>query len=145
MAILQVNGSSGPSVTVNWGNLPGKPTTFPPAAHTHPWSAVTGKPSTFPAAVHSHVVAWAQVTSKPATFPPAAHAHPEVTSIAAGQAILFDILGGGLAARVASLEARIDGELLALRARVASLETAVASLQAGAIFLPPPPPPPTLG
>lgn len=28
--------SSGTSIPTNWGNIPDKPSTFPPSAHTHP-------------------------------------------------------------------------------------------------------------
>lgn len=38
----------------SWGDVTGKPSTFPPAAHSHAWAEVTGKPSSFPPAAHSH-------------------------------------------------------------------------------------------
>jgi len=79
-------------VSVTWATLPGKPTMFPPAAHTHayaeltgipttfapashthPWGDITGKPSLYPPSVHTHL--WADITDKPTTFPPAAHSH----------------------------------------------------------------------
>ena len=67
----------------DWGMLANKPTTFPPATHTHEaqavaWSEVTDKPTTFPPAEHTHeaqAVAWSEVTDKPTTFPPAEHTH----------------------------------------------------------------------
>lgn len=49
--------SAGP---VDWARIINEPTTFPPAAHTHPWSEVTGRPSTFPPSSHTHP--WSQIT-----------------------------------------------------------------------------------
>lgn len=79
--------SAGSFIRDTWATLRGKPTQFPPSAHTHPWTEitskpttfvaawadVTGKPSTFPPAPHTHV--WADITDKPASFPPSAHTH----------------------------------------------------------------------
>ena len=31
--------------SVSWSDISGKPSTFPPSAHTHPWSEVTNKPT----------------------------------------------------------------------------------------------------
>lgn len=59
------------TTAVTWSTLEGKPSAFPPSAHTHAWADITGKPSTFPAAAST----WASVTGKPATFPPSAHTH----------------------------------------------------------------------
>lgn len=63
----------GIGLRVTWANLSGKPSSFPPAAHTHAWSEVTGKPATFAPSAHTHL--WADITDKPSTFPPAAHTH----------------------------------------------------------------------
>ena len=65
----------------SWGDVMGKPSTFPAAAHGHAWADITGKPSTFPPATHSH--AWGDITGKPATYPAAAHKHSwsELTGI----------------------------------------------------------------
>lgn len=60
-------------ILVNWPQVGGKPSTFPPSAHVHYWSEVTEKPSSFPAAAHTH--AWADVTGKPSSFPPDVHTH----------------------------------------------------------------------
>jgi hypothetical protein len=57
----------------SWASISGKPSTFPPTAHTHDWLDVTGEPATFPAAAHTHD--WADVTGEPATYPPTAHTH----------------------------------------------------------------------
>lgn len=37
-----------------WGNLPGKPTTFAPAAHGHAWGEISDKPTSFAPSAHSH-------------------------------------------------------------------------------------------
>eukprot|EP00741_Cyanophora_paradoxa_P009428 tig00000144_g9132.t1 len=80
-----------------WGNITGKPSTYPHADHQHTiseisdWTApdlsnitvdwetqVTGRPATFPPSTHSHNVDWeTQVTGKPLTFPPSTHSHTE--------------------------------------------------------------------
>lgn len=57
----------------DWDDLSGKPTSFPPSAHSHAWSEITSKPTTFAPATHSH--SWAQVTGKPTTFAPSTHTH----------------------------------------------------------------------
>jgi len=57
----------------SWDEVSGKPTTFPPDAHSHAWSEVTSKPTTFPPDAHSH--AWSEVSGKPTTFPPSTHSH----------------------------------------------------------------------
>ena len=50
------NGGGEPAA-VAWGDVTGKPETFPPATHTHAWDDVTGKPSTFAPATHTHTIA----------------------------------------------------------------------------------------
>src|SRR5699024_5256061 len=40
--------------TIGWGNIEGKPSTFPPASHSHAWSTITGKPTTFTPTAHTH-------------------------------------------------------------------------------------------
>jgi hypothetical protein len=60
--------SSGMGVQVTWATLPGKPSAFVPAAHTHAWSEITGKPATFAPSAHTHL--WADITDKP-TIPAA--------------------------------------------------------------------------
>ena len=44
-------GGSGAS---SWDEITGKPSEFPPEAHTHGWDQVTGKPSEFPPESHEH-------------------------------------------------------------------------------------------
>ena len=39
---------------LKWNNISGKPSTFPPASHSHSWSSITGKPSTFAPSSHTH-------------------------------------------------------------------------------------------
>ena len=81
-----VTGAGG---AVSWGDVLGKPETFPPATHSHDavdveWTDIDGKPATFPpdshahdyaASGHTHSVAYADVTGKPTTFTPATHQH----------------------------------------------------------------------
>lgn len=67
--------STGPAPEVDWDDIQGKPSTFPPSAHTHDWSAITGKPSTFPPSAHTHD--WNEIEGKPATFPPSSHTHDQ--------------------------------------------------------------------
>ena len=47
----------------SWGQIWGKPSTFPPASHNHSWGQISGKPSTFPPASHNH--SWHQISGKP--------------------------------------------------------------------------------
>ncbi|WP_454261482.1 hypothetical protein [Pseudoxanthomonas mexicana] len=54
----------------DWGNLTGKPGTFPPSAHGHAWADVSGVPSTA-----TRWPSFAEVTDKPATYSPSAHIH----------------------------------------------------------------------
>lgn len=42
---------------VEWDDVSGKPSVFPPEDHTHSWTEVTDKPSVFPPDTHTHVVA----------------------------------------------------------------------------------------
>ena len=42
--IVQTIPFTGQSSTVTWETLPGKPSTFPPSAHTHPYTDVIGTP-----------------------------------------------------------------------------------------------------
>ena len=67
-------GSGSPSGPVAWDDVTGKPTEFPPAAHTQDWSTIT-TPSEYPPSSHSH--AWDDVTGKPTEFPPEAHTHEQ--------------------------------------------------------------------
>lgn len=48
---------------VDWTSIASKPSTFPPAAHTHSWNAIADKPSTFPPSSHTHT------TSQISDFP----------------------------------------------------------------------------
>jgi hypothetical protein len=45
---------------VTWGEITGKPETFPPSAVS--WSSITSKPSTFPPSTHSHTLAISNIT-----------------------------------------------------------------------------------
>jgi hypothetical protein len=66
---------------VAWGNVSGKPGTFPPSSHTHTKSQITDFPTSLPASdVYSWAkasskpsYAWSEITSKPTSFTPANH------------------------------------------------------------------------
>lgn len=40
--------------TVQWNNITGKPSSYPPVQHTHDWNSITSKPTTFSPSIHSH-------------------------------------------------------------------------------------------
>lgn len=68
--------------TVSWTEVVGKPTTFAPAAHTHPISAVTGLQAELNGKVESGDLStvatsgsYGDLTGVPTTFPPATHTH----------------------------------------------------------------------
>jgi hypothetical protein len=102
---------------VDWTEITGKPTTFPPSPHTHTlgdlqrsgastnqvpkWSGTAWVPGN---------VDWAEVTNKPSTFPPSAHA----SSHAAGGS---DALTGNLDAN-ARVGIMNSGTLVGTRRRV---------------------------
>jgi len=52
--LFPVGGSSWELYSLPWGSVTGKPTVFPPAAHSHTWESVTGKPTAFTPAAHTH-------------------------------------------------------------------------------------------
>lgn len=85
---------------VAWSSVTGKPTTYPPATHTHPISGVNNLQTTLDgksASGHTHddryyteieiddlldglsagggPVSWSSVTDRPSTYPPDAHTH----------------------------------------------------------------------
>lgn len=68
------HGGTGGGGTVAWVDVTGKPSTYPPSAHTHPWGQITGTPATYPPSTHTHT--WGQIVDPPATYPPSAHTHP---------------------------------------------------------------------
>lgn len=78
--IAPVTGLNVQSVT--WETIEGRPTTFPPAAHSHSWDSITGKPSSFPPSSHSH--SWGSITGKPSSFTPSGHTHnsSDITGLA---------------------------------------------------------------
>lgn len=97
------------SASVTWASLPGKPSEFPPASHTHTTSQILGLQAaldakqasgSYAAAAHTHTAAevsdfaaavsavsppaaWGTLTGKPATFPPDSHTHAtsEITGL----------------------------------------------------------------
>lgn len=69
-----------------WSDVSGKPSTFPPSAHSHSWDDVTGKPVEFPPSAHSH--SWADVTGKPAVIAAGADQAAARAAIGAGTSSL---------------------------------------------------------
>ena len=61
--------------TVNWSEVEGKPTEFPPEAHGHEIDDVNGLQDALDAA--GGTPAWDDVTGKPTEFPPEAHTHEQ--------------------------------------------------------------------
>lgn len=79
---LATGGSGGGSV-VDWSNVLNRPSTFPPAAHTHhDLYAQLGGSYANPAWITA--LAWSKITGAPGTFPPDPHSHPNATAGAAG-------------------------------------------------------------
>ena len=89
-AALQDQINSIPDQDFSWDSVTGKPTEFPPEAHTQGWDTITDKPADYPPSVHGHEIAevnglqdaldaaggtpaWDDVTGKPTEFPPEAH------------------------------------------------------------------------
>ena len=78
----------------DWNSVSGKPSTFPPATHTHALSALTQSSATtgqvatwngtawVPQTTDPGVTSYNDLTDKPSTFPPATHTHSaaEITS-----------------------------------------------------------------
>ena len=82
---------------VVWGNVSGKPSTFPPSAHTHTKSEVglgnvdntadanksvkyavsAGSATTATTASSANAVAWGNVSGKPSTYPASSHTHDD--------------------------------------------------------------------
>jgi len=80
-----------------WDNIPDKPSTFPPEAHTHTrseitdfwntpfWDNIPDKPSKYPPEAHTHTRSeitdfwstpfWDNIPDKPSTYPPSSHTH----------------------------------------------------------------------
>ncbi len=57
--------------THGWGEIMGKPGTYPPSVHSHAWGDLTG----VPAVLGDGQVGWEEVTGKPSSYPPAGHQH----------------------------------------------------------------------
>ena len=99
--------------TVSWAIITGKPTSFPPSAHTHViadvtglpqaladksnvghthnWADINNPPTSFPPGPHQHP--WSDITNKPTTFPPSAHSHviADVTGLTSALAGKSDV------------------------------------------------------
>ena len=64
---------------VSWGEVTGKPTTFPPSSHTHTKSQITDFPTSMPA---SDVYSWAKQAQKPAYSWPEISSKPTFATVA---------------------------------------------------------------
>ena len=79
----KLKGTSASGHTHAWGEITGKPSTFPPSAHKHVKADITDFPTSMPAsdvsawakAANKPSYAWSEITSKPSTFTPAGHKH----------------------------------------------------------------------
>lgn len=69
------NWNAGGGGASTWDELTGKPTEFPPAAHSHEINDVNGLQDALNTA--GGVPAWGDVTGKPAEFPPESHTHDQ--------------------------------------------------------------------
>lgn len=70
------DGGSTGGTTSEWEQVTGKPSTFPPEAHSHAQSEVNGLTDALAGmapASHSH--AYSEITDKPSAFPPETHGH----------------------------------------------------------------------
>lgn len=112
----------------NWGDLPGKPSTFPPSAHTHAEGEITGLTANITSldsrldSVEStlpnksdvgHTHAYSSLTSIPSTFAPSAHTHTssEVTDFTTASQAAND-------SRFDTVEAEVDALQIAPPAHI---------------------------
>ncbi len=49
-------GGGGAGGPVSWGDVTGKPASYPPATHGHPWSEVADQPESYPPSSHGHAL-----------------------------------------------------------------------------------------
>lgn len=86
---------------VAWGNVGGKPSTFPPSWHTHSKSDVglgnvdntadSAKSVNYAASAGSAgSVAWGNVSGKPSSYPPSEHSHSSISMYARGGSFIGD-------------------------------------------------------
>jgi hypothetical protein len=138
-ATIDSTGTVTPLAT-DWDSITGKPTEFPPEAHTHTASQITDFASAVVAV--SPPVDWSSLTGKPTTFAPSAHSHlkSEITGLDADLAALaiedtalgqrIDYLAENLdpaaldsiaeaAASIGSLQTQLDGKATAAQGALA--------------------------
>lgn len=86
---------------VAWGNVGGKPSTFPPSSHTHSKSDVglgnvdntadSAKSVKYATSAGSAgSVAWDNVSGKPSSYPPTGHSHNSISMSGHGNSIIGD-------------------------------------------------------
>ncbi len=74
-----ISSESDPTVPANlkdgieWTEVSGKPSGYPPESHSHGWNEISNKPASFPPESHEHQ--WSELNNVPATFPPSTHSH----------------------------------------------------------------------
>lgn len=104
-------------VTPEWTAIIGKPSTFPPSAHTQDVSTITG----FDPAVDARIALagvggapdWSTITNKPATFAPSAHTHvaADITNFNAAVDTRIALAGAGDGNVVGPSGGVADGEI----------------------------------
>ncbi len=67
------SGGSGGTVSMEWDDIIGKPSTYTPSAHNHSKSEITDFPTTMAPSAHNHTKS--EITDFPETMPPSAHTH----------------------------------------------------------------------
>ena len=81
----KLKGTSASGHTHAWGEITGKPSTFPPSAHKHVKADISDFPDSMPAsdvsawakAATKPSYAWSEITGKPSTFTPVSHTHDD--------------------------------------------------------------------
>jgi len=108
-----------------WNSVTGKPSTFPPSAHTHTASQITDFASAVVAV--SPPVDWSNLTGKPSTFAPSAHTHlkSEITGLDSDLAALSSA-DTALGQRIDYLAANLDPAALD---SIAEAAASIGSLQ----------------
>jgi hypothetical protein len=70
LGIASINVSG---LTLGWGSITSKPSTFAPTSHQHAWADITNPPDI---GGGNSTPSWSSITGKPETFTPSTHGHP---------------------------------------------------------------------
>ena len=111
---------------VDWSEIDGKPSEFPPETHGHEiadvdglqdaldtaggapaWDDVTGKPTEFPPAAHNQD--WSTIENTPSEYPPESHTHGQ--DEVDGLELRLDAIEGSISSGGGFVEAPNDGQL----------------------------------